>query len=73
MDVVFTSERLIFRKFAEDDGPLIYQLNSDPEVLKYLHEEPTTLQKAADVVKNVILPSIQIIQPWQVAGSFENH
>ncbi len=40
MQSIFESERLLFREFTTDDAPLIYRLNSDPEVVKYVHEEP---------------------------------
>ena len=39
--------------------PLIYELNSDPEVTKYLHEPLTTLQKAKEVLAEIILPQYQ--------------
>ena len=60
MEVVFTSERLIFRKFTEQDSLLIYDLNSDPEVTKYVHEEPTTKEKALEILTNNILPQYQL-------------
>jgi RimJ/RimL family protein N-acetyltransferase len=56
MEVLFTSERLLFRKFTEEDAHLIYDLNFDPEVTKYLHEEPTTEQKAKHILNDIILP-----------------
>ena len=40
--------------------PLIYELNSDPEVTKYLHEPFTTLQKAKEVLGEIILPHYQL-------------
>ena len=56
MEVVFTSERLFFRKFTPDDHDLIYQLNSDPEVTKYVHEEETTIDRAKTILTENILP-----------------
>ena len=56
MDIVFSSKRLLFRKFTEDDHPLIYLLNSDPEVVKYVHEEETTPEKAKLILTENILP-----------------
>ncbi len=38
MQIIFETPRLILRQFTEEDAPLIYQLNSDPEVLKYVQE-----------------------------------
>jgi ribosomal-protein-alanine N-acetyltransferase len=42
MNPIFQSERLLFREFTQDDAALIYQLNSDPQVVRYVHEEPVT-------------------------------
>ena len=56
MGVVFTSKRLTFKTFEPGDGALIYQLNSDPDVLTFLHENPISLQEAERVVEQVILP-----------------
>ena len=43
-----------------DDADLIYELNSDPEVTKYLHEPLTTLEKAVEVLAEIILPQYQL-------------
>ena len=56
MKFLFTSARLGFREFTLADAPLIYQLNSDPEVIKYVHEPQTTLESAKDVIDNIIIP-----------------
>ena len=51
------SERIFFREFTTDDASLIYHLNSDPEVTKYVHEAPTTdLNIALSVITNRIIP-----------------
>ncbi len=56
MPTIFESERLLFREFNLNDAPLIYELNSDPEVIKYVHEKPTTLQSSQIVLKEIIFP-----------------
>ena len=57
MHVVFETPRLFLRRFTETDAPLIYKLNSDPEVLKYLHEPVLESEaQAKDILTNVILP-----------------
>jgi ribosomal-protein-alanine N-acetyltransferase len=57
MKIIFESPRLLFREITADDAPLIYQLNSDPEVVKYVHEEPTTsIEIALANIINRILP-----------------
>ena len=57
MKIILQSERLLFREFTTDDAQLIYTLNSDPEVIKYVHEEPITdLNTALSNITNRILP-----------------
>jgi RimJ/RimL family protein N-acetyltransferase len=60
MDIVFASERLIFRKFTEKDDHLIYDLNIDPEITKYLHEEPITEERAKIILNDIILPQYSL-------------
>ena len=57
MQIILQTPRLTLRQFTEADAPLIYQLNSDPAVVQYVHEP--TLQSeemARDVIVNIILP-----------------
>lgn len=57
MQVIFETPRLFLRRFTEEDAPLIYKLNSDPVVLKYLHEPVLENEaQAKDILINVILP-----------------
>ena len=60
MEFLFTSNRLLFREFTLEDAPLIFDLNSDPLVTKYLHEPLTTLQKAKEVLAEIILPQYHL-------------
>jgi RimJ/RimL family protein N-acetyltransferase len=39
MDVVIETDRLLLRKFTEGDAPLLYELNLDPEVIRYTHDQ----------------------------------
>jgi ribosomal-protein-alanine N-acetyltransferase len=57
MHIIFQTPNLILRQFTEADAPLILSLNSDPEVVKYLHE-PTlkTVDHAAQIINDIILP-----------------
>ena len=60
MHVVFETPRLILRKFTNDDSPLIFKLNRDPQVLKYLHEPVlTTEEQANKIITDIILPQYQ--------------
>jgi [ribosomal protein S5]-alanine N-acetyltransferase len=57
MHILFQTPRLILRQFTEADAPLILSLNSDPEIVKYLHE-PTlkTVEDAEKILLDIILP-----------------
>ncbi len=57
MQIISTSERLLFREFTTEDASLLHSLNSDPRVLKYVHELPLTDEAAAFAkLTNSILP-----------------
>ena len=57
MDIIFETDRLVFRRFTEADAPLVLDLNSDPEVLKYLHEPKLRDEgHAAEIITNIIIP-----------------
>ncbi|MCP9752860.1 GNAT family N-acetyltransferase [Ferruginibacter sp. HRS2-29] len=58
--VILETPRLLLRRFTEADAPLIFGLNSDPEVLKYLHEFPLIDKKDAErIIRDVILPQYE--------------
>jgi ribosomal-protein-alanine N-acetyltransferase len=57
MQIIFETARLVLRQFTLDDAPLIYQLNQDPEVVKYVHEPPlTSVEQAEEIIANIIMP-----------------
>ena len=57
MQIIFETPRLIIRQFTEDDAPLILQLNSDPEIVKFVHEPVlTTEEQAKKIIVDIILP-----------------
>ena len=60
MHIVFETPRLYLRQFTEADAPLILELNSAPEIVKYVHE-PTlkTEEEAGKIIKDIILPQYQ--------------
>jgi [ribosomal protein S5]-alanine N-acetyltransferase len=65
---ILETPRLYLRQFTPGDAPLLLQLNSDPEVLKYLHEP--LLQTAAEaekVLTDIILPQYALnLGRWAV-------
>ncbi len=57
MKVIFETPHLFLRRFTEADAPLIFKLNSDAEVLKYLHEPALeNEEQAKKVINEIILP-----------------
>ncbi len=57
MDIVFETKRLLLRKFTLADAALVYQLNSDPQVITYLHEPLLNNEtEAARILQQILLP-----------------
>ena len=56
MNVIIETERLLLRKFTERDAPLLYELNLDPEVIRYTHDPLTDVEHARKMLTEVILP-----------------
>jgi len=60
MQIIFETERLVLRRFTEADTGLLLYLNSDPEVLKYLHE-PLLKDEAhaLEILRTIIFPQYE--------------
>jgi [ribosomal protein S5]-alanine N-acetyltransferase len=57
MHLILQTPRLILRRFTQADTALLLQLNSNPQVLKYLHEPPLeTEEQALQILNTIILP-----------------
>ena len=57
MQIIFETPRLILGQFTEDDASLILELNSDPEIVKYVHEPVlTSEEEAKKIIVDIILP-----------------
>ena len=56
MSVVIETDRLLLRKFTEDEATLLYELNPDPEVIRYTHDPIADVDHAKNVLNEVILP-----------------
>lgn len=48
------TERLRLRPVDADDAPNLLQLNSDPEVMKYLGDEASTLEAMLEILPKII-------------------
>lgn len=62
MHIILQTPRLLLRRFtnSDDDAALILHLNSQPDVLKYLHERTLTdVADAKNIIETVILPQYE--------------
>jgi len=57
---VIETNRLLLRPFTEDDASLLYELNLDPEVIRYTHDPMTDVEHAKQVLNEVILPQYSL-------------
>jgi ribosomal-protein-alanine N-acetyltransferase len=55
-NVIIETNRLLLRTFTVQDAELIYDLNVDPEVTQYTGDPIESLEKAVEVLNEVILP-----------------
>lgn len=56
MNVIIETDRLLLRNFTEEDAPLLYELNLDPEVIKYTYDPIKDIDHAQQILQRVILP-----------------
>src|SRR5215831_276315 len=56
MDVILETDRLLLRKFTEDDAAPLYELNLDPDVIRFTHDPIADVDHARKVLNDVILP-----------------
>ena len=60
MNVIIETERLLLRTFTEQDAPLIYDLNFDPDVTRYTHDPVKDINHAAEILTKTILPQYSL-------------
>lgn len=56
MTVIIETERLLLRCFTIEDAGLIYDLNLDPDVIRYTHDQINNLDHARQILEQTILP-----------------
>ncbi|MEO6406352.1 MAG: GNAT family N-acetyltransferase [Ferruginibacter sp.] len=68
MDTILETDRLFLRRFTLNDSKLLLDLNSDPEVLKYIHELPLkSAEEATAILQDIILPQyLRNLGRWAV-------
>ena len=60
MKIIFESSRLLFREFTLNDVQLLFDLNSNPNVIKYVHEPAPTIENTTAALENIILPQYEL-------------
>ena len=56
MNVIIETDRLLLRTFTAEDATLIYNLNLDPEVIRYTLDPIRDIDHAREVLEKTILP-----------------
>lgn len=56
MNIIIDTGRLVLRTFTIYDAPLIYELNLDPDVIRYTGDPIKDLHHAQQVLEQTILP-----------------
>ncbi len=56
MNIVIETQRLILRTFTSADAHLIYELNKDPDVIRYTMDPVKHLEQAVEILEKTILP-----------------
>ena len=69
--VILETDRLFLRRLTPDDAPLICDLDSDPEVMRYISKgQPTPLEK----IENEVLPRwLRLYEKHEHLGFFAAH
>ena len=58
MNVVIETKRLLLRIFSIEDAPLIYELNHDPDVIRYTYDPIKDLEHARQVLEKPFCPNM---------------
>ena len=56
MNIIIETNRLLLRTFTEEDAALIYELNLDPDVIRYTHDPIKDQAHASEILEKVIIP-----------------
>lgn len=56
MNIIIETNRLVLRTFTPEDAPLIYELNLDPDVIRYTGDPIKDIRQAKEVLEQTILP-----------------
>ncbi|MGH2564657.1 MAG: GNAT family N-acetyltransferase [Ginsengibacter sp.] len=61
MQIIFQTPRLLLKQFTQENAPLIYKLNSDRDIVKYVHEPVLENEvQAKKILTDYILPQYKL-------------
>lgn len=72
MKIILETERLFLREFTLQDGQLLFDLNNNPEVIKYVHEPKPVLTEMDSILENIILPQYRLYNHGRWAVHLKN-
>lgn len=75
MKIILETPRIVLRQFTIEDASLVLNLNSDPAVVKYLHEPLLqSLAQAEKVIHDIILPQYENkLGRWAIINKADNN
>jgi RimJ/RimL family protein N-acetyltransferase len=73
MKIVFQSPRLCFTEFTANDVQVLFELNNNPNVIKYVHEPAPTIENITDILYNNILPQYKLYHYGRWAVHLKNN
>jgi RimJ/RimL family protein N-acetyltransferase len=60
MKIIIETERLLLREFTENDAQLLYQLNLDPDVIRYTLDPILDVEHARRILRDIIIPQYRL-------------
>jgi [ribosomal protein S5]-alanine N-acetyltransferase len=73
MNVVIETERLMLRTFTIQDAPLLFDLNSDPEVTRYTLDPIQDIEEGKLILEKTILPQYALYNYGRWAVHIKPH
>jgi len=65
---VIETERMILRRFSMEDTGLLYELNSNPEVLRYLSRRGPSWEEVEEALQDYIVQYSRELSPGRLAA-----
>lgn len=60
MNIIFESPRLYFREFTDNDIQILFELNSNPNAIRFVHEPAPTIENVTSILHDNILPQYEL-------------